>query len=117
MGRIRQKGELRCELFSIKTWIEFGETGCAEQMLRGIPQQVSLRPLRASEVSFYNLFRFKYAAKTSDGFRRSCCNGKTYDLDGPLVCCQERDLIEFGNCLPGDVTIDKPALDEQFYGA
>lgn len=50
--------------------------------------------------------RYLYVSKSSNGESRSCCNGKTYDLDGPLVCCENQKLVPAGNCLPGDVTID-----------
>lgn len=59
--------------------------------------------------------RFLYVAKSSEGVQRSCCNGKTYDLEGPLVCCANTSLTPAGNCLPGDVTIDKPPYITNYY--
>jgi len=110
--------EFEWSLFNHGAWGGFDrEANCVANSFQSRLGSNSVKPVVQNRCCGEYPNRFKYAAKTSDGSRRSCCNGKTYDLDGPLVCCQDRDLIEFGNCLPGDVTIDKPALDEQFYGA
>lgn len=44
--------------------------------------------------------RYPFIAKAGDGQETACCNGQTYDPNGPLECCEDRDLVELGNCVP-----------------
>ena len=45
-----------------------------------------------------------------NGERRGCCRGQTFDLDGPLECCQDIGLVPFGTCL-GETTVHESFVE------
>ena len=44
--------------------------------------------------------RFPYLTTSPEGQETGCCNGKTYDIKGPLECCDDKRLVNVGNCVP-----------------
>lgn len=54
--------------------------------------------------------RKTYTSYGKNGERRGCCRGQTFDLDGPLECCQDIGLVPFGTCL-GETTVHESFVE------
>lgn len=59
--------------------------------------------------------RFIYTSEGKDGAMRGCCDGKTFDLEGHLECCEGRSLIPIGQCAGKTTTHDSYNVEKFGY--